>query len=50
MLPLYLVEEPGKKSISLTKIIQDSGEAFTEFLQRLSSAVNRTISDPESSH
>lgn len=37
----------GKESTTFTKIIQGSGEAFTEFLQRLGSAENRAITDPE---
>ena len=37
----------GKESTTFTKIIQGSGEAFTEFLQRLGSAVKRDILDPE---
>ena len=40
-------ESEEKKSTSFTKIIQGSAKAFTEFLQRLGSAVNRAISDPE---
>ena len=39
------VEEPRKKSTLFTKIIQGSGETFTEFLQRLASAMSKTISD-----
>lgn len=34
-------------STSFTKIVQGSGEAFTEFLQRLVSAVNRATADTE---
>ena len=43
------VEEPWKKSTSCTKIIQDSGEAFTIclFLQRLVSTMNKAILDPD---
>ena len=36
-----------EKSISFTKVIQDFEEAFTGFLQRLGSAVDRAITDPE---
>ena len=37
----------GSKSTLFTEVIQGSGEAFTEFLQRLGSAVKRDILDPE---
>jgi hypothetical protein len=40
-------EEPGKRFTSFTKILQGSEEAFTAFLQRLVSAVNKAISDPD---
>ena len=37
-----------EKSTSFTKIIQGSGEAFTDFFfQRFISAVNKAISDPD---
>jgi hypothetical protein len=42
-----MIEEPGKKSTSFIKAIQGPTEAFTDFLQRLGSAVNRAIADPE---
>ena len=35
----------GKKTGSCTKVIQDPKEAFTDFLQRLASTVNRMISN-----
>lgn len=41
------VEEPRKKSTSVTKIIQGSGEGSADFLQRLVSAVDKAISDPD---
>lgn len=41
------VEESGKRSESLTKIIQSPKEAFNYTLQRLTSAVNRIVSDSE---
>lgn len=37
----------GKKSGSFTKIIQDSKEVFTNFLQRLILDINRVVSNPE---
>ena len=37
------VEESGKRSESLTKIIQSPKEAFNYTLQRLTSAVNRIV-------
>lgn len=45
-----MIKEPGEKSTSFTKIIQGSAEVFTDFLQRLVSAIDRAISDPEISH
>jgi hypothetical protein len=39
------VEESEKRSELFIKIIQDPKEAFTEFLKRLTSAVNRIVSD-----
>ena len=39
--------EVGKKIKSLTKVIQDPKETFTNFLQRLTSAVNRMIPNSE---
>lgn len=42
-----IVEEPGKTLASCTKVVQGPAEAFSEFLQRLGSAINRAISDPE---
>jgi hypothetical protein len=44
---LRILGPEGKESTTFTKIIQGSGEAFTEFLQRLGSAVKRDILDPE---
>lgn len=47
---LDLSEEPrewGWESTSFTKAIEGSGEAFTEFLQRLGSTVNKAILDPK---
>lgn len=41
------VEESGKRFESFTKIIQGPKEAFNYFLQRLTSVVNRIISDSE---
>lgn len=41
------VEEPRIRSTSFMKIVQGSGEAFTDFLQRLVSAVNNAMSDPD---
>ena len=41
------VEELGKRIESFTKIIQESKEAFTDSLYRLTSAVDRMISDPD---
>lgn len=41
------VEEPRKKSTSVTKIKQGSGEGFADFLQRLVSAVDKAIPDPD---
>ena len=40
-------EESEKRSEPFTKIIQGPKEAFTDFLQRLTSVVNRMVSDPE---
>lgn len=40
------VEEPRKRPTSFTKIVQSSGKAFTDFLQRLVSAVNKAIIRP----
>jgi hypothetical protein len=37
----------SKKSESFTMISWDRHESFTKFLQRLTSAVNRAISDPD---
>ena len=37
----------SKKSESFTIISWDRHESFTKFLQRLTSAVNRAISDPD---
>lgn len=39
------VEESQKRSESFTKNIQSPIEAFTNFLQRLTSAINRIVSD-----
>lgn len=39
------VEESGERSESFTKIIQGPNEAFNDFLKRLTSAVNRIVSD-----
>ena len=41
------VEESGKRTESFTKNIQGPKEAFTDFLQRLTSGVNRIVSDSE---
>lgn len=41
------VEELGKRIESFTKSIQDQKEVFADFLHRLTSAVNRMISDPD---
>lgn len=41
------VEEPGKRSISFTKITQSAGEIYSNFLQRLSSAVYRVVADSD---
>ena len=41
-----IFEESGKRSESVNKIIQGK-KGFTDFLQRLSSAVNRIVSAPE---
>ena len=42
------IEESGKRSESLTKIIQGLKEAFNNFfLQRMTSAINRIVSDSE---
>ena len=35
------IEEVGKKIESFTKVIQDQTETFIDFLQRLTSLVNR---------
>lgn len=40
------VEEPRKKSTSVTKIIQGSGEGFADVLQKLVSVVDKAIPDP----
>lgn len=42
------LEESGQRTESFIKIIEGTKEDFTEFLQRLRSAVNRMISDPVS--
>ena len=39
------VEESGERSESFTKIIQSPNEAFNDFLKRLTSAVNRIVSE-----
>ena len=39
------MEEQGKRSMSLTKTMQSPGETFTDFLHRLTYAVNSSISD-----
>lgn len=39
------VRESGKRSESFTKIIQGTQETFSDFFQRLLSAVNRIVSD-----
>lgn len=41
------IEEPGERSTSFTKIAQGSGEAFTDYLQSLVSAINKAVSDPD---
>ncbi|KAL6067262.1 hypothetical protein STEG23_006100 [Scotinomys teguina] len=41
------IEEAGKKIESFTKVKQGPKESFTDFLQRLTSAVNRMIPDIE---
>ena len=41
------IEDVGKKLESFTKVIQSPRETFTDFLQRLTSAVNRTVPDSE---
>lgn len=42
------VEEPGKRAVSFTEIMQGPKSAFTIFfLQRLTSAVNKIVSDSE---
>ncbi|XP_052568117.1 endogenous retrovirus group K member 10 Gag polyprotein-like [Peromyscus californicus insignis] len=43
------VEEPGKKTESFTKVVQGPKESFTDFLQRLASAVKRMVPDSEAS-
>ena len=40
-------EKVGKKIESFTKVIEGPKETFTDFLQRLTSAVNRMIPNPE---
>ena len=40
-------EESRKRTESFTKIIQGPKEVFISFLQRLTSAVNRTVLHPE---
>lgn len=42
----FKVKEPGKRSTSFTKIVEGSWKTFTDFLQRLVSAVNKALSDP----
>ena len=42
-----LIEEIGKKLESFTKVVQSPRETFTDFLHRLTSAVNRTVPDSE---
>lgn len=44
-----MIEEPrvGEKSTLFTKVIQHPAKVFTNFLQRLVSAINRSIQDPE---
>ena len=37
------VEEPGKRS----KAAQSAGDIYTAFVQRFTSAVNRTAADPD---
>lgn len=41
------VEERGKSSMSFTKIMQSPRETFTNFLHRLTYAMDRAISDPD---
>ena len=41
------IEEVGKKLESFTRVIQSPSETFTDFLHRLTSAVNRTVRDSE---
>ncbi|XP_052610186.1 oxidized purine nucleoside triphosphate hydrolase isoform X1 [Peromyscus californicus insignis] len=43
------VEEPGKKTESFTKVIQGPKESFTDFLQRLTSAVQKMVPNSEAS-
>ena len=42
-----MVEELVKRTRSFTKVTQGPKETFTDFSQRLISAANRMISDPE---
>ena len=42
-----MIEEPGRKSNFFMKVIPGPTDALTDFLQRLGSAVNRAIADPE---
>jgi hypothetical protein len=42
-----LIQEPGEKFTSFTKIILGSSQLLINFLQGFGSAVNRDISDPE---
>lgn len=42
------IEEVGKRTESFAKVIQYPKETFTDFLQRLTSAVNRMIPNSES--
>ena len=41
------VEEPWKRSISFKKITQSAGEIYSNFLQRLTSAVYRVVADSD---
>ena len=41
------MEEPGKRTVSLTKASQSPGELYADFWQRLSSAVQRATADPD---
>jgi hypothetical protein len=41
-----MIENPGGKSTSFTKIVQGSSEIFTDYFTEAGSAVNRTISNP----